>query len=300
MEVSEINLLANKESLIDNIIDLMPESLIGNIDKDNLPKELDIYVEQIFRFVLSVKSYYTAISDTDSDEVIVKALAKTPHGLSIFDELHESRCQVWGMSIKLFISIIDSESPLKSKVKEIEATQSFGEALRVCSPKSEAFVTPQIKTLIARFTGKTSTEHRHELFRLFKGMLVCQLSGLNEQADIFADMLIKAFILNQQSHAILMREQIIKNIAVLEQNKLAGKKGGKKTQQGSLATSEEAIALFLSTNEFTSYTKAAEALYPQIVEIGKKHDFIFNSVVNGHRTVINWFRSTERFKKQKV
>ncbi len=65
MEVSKINLLANKESLIDNIIDLMPESLIGNIDKDNLPKELDVYVEQIFRFVLSVKSCNTVISDTD-------------------------------------------------------------------------------------------------------------------------------------------------------------------------------------------------------------------------------------------
>ncbi|WP_299569718.1 hypothetical protein [uncultured Shewanella sp.] len=267
-----------------------------NFDIENLPNEIELLFESFSNFVVSVKTYEAVIEGSQNEEDVIKALAKHINGLGVLKDLHQARHNTWANFIKLMLKMM--EGVYKPGLgMEIANCDSLLKIAELFNPEASKHVNELLVSIKSNFMKGMSEQLINTLFENFKSLIACQFVGLPKQASLFADYLIKELISHQESDAIRVREQILRVMGAIEHSKMAGKKGGKKTQEGSQETSKEAIALFLSTNEYPNYTQAAEGLYPQIVEIGKKYSFQFNSVINGHRTVVKWFRSTKRFAK---
>lgn len=268
-----------------------------DLDSEQIPSNVKETVESFTNFIVSVHQLEAIAEGNSSEEDIVKAFAKHPHSLNLLDELHKARSESWGNLIKIILEMMEGIYK-PEKAVAIAQANSLIEIADLFLPNASELFNEKIQPIKSMLTQRMSENLITKLFELFKGILSCQFARLPQQANLLAEYLIQELISHQDSYAMKIRENVLKAQGAIEHSKKAGKRGGKKTQQGSQQTAKDAIALFLATNEYSNYTKAAEGLYPQIVELGKKHGFQFNSVINGHRTVVDWFRSTKRFQKR--
>lgn len=162
----------------------------------------------------------------------------------------------------------------------------------------------EASTLVEAFVPYKITDHEINLLpncipdtlNILQSALACKMAGLNYSAILLIQKFIEAQLVEMNEGYQTLLTRITKQKGHLEKLKNAAKKGGKKRQEPSQKTKNQAIELFLA-GEYKNYSVAAGELFPQIQEIGKENGFPFNSYVNGIRTVTDWLRSTKRYSK---
>lgn len=225
-----------------------------------------------------------------SQEEQLKVLAKDPDGLELLDESNKAIAKVFSALSQLVIKALDIQ-PDSEKAKLVASSKTISELLINTKPVL-GILLEEFKGVrpIIYIEGDEDSYENIQRFNLLKSAIACHLSNLPEQSAIFFDQLWGKVVGQESPNSNSHREEILKVKGVIEHFSNAGTKGNKSRHQRSEKTKIEAIELYRK-GKFKNLSQAAEALFPEVKEIGKTNGFIFASDFNGQRTLYNWLRS---------
>lgn len=284
-EVS-FSLSMDKHSLIEMLTAAAPSDPSVNLAQEEFPEELEAIVTYLLDFMNAATAYESLAPKGATDEEAIKAFAKDPNGLVILDNLQRVRCNLWSQLIKVFLILLeDTNEPEKAKI--VTSSNSLKEIAEIFIPNANELITADLIAIKAKLLGKLPTELTDKLFNNFKSILTCQLSGLPDQANMFADNLIKELLTHQKPEMISMREEVLKAIGHIEESSKAGKSGRNKRY----AKADKVIAFAINLYNQKNYAnphQAAQQITAQVIEYGESIGYSFSSAYQATKTINSW------------
>lgn len=294
-EFSPLNLPSDKQALLDILLSSSPFRASEEFDNDDLPQEIESVVSNLFKFITATKAYEKIVPKDASEEEIIKAFAINPNGLSVLDQLNRARCDSWSNNLKLLLVIIEGLGN-PTQAKTVSEANNFREIAEILFPNFENLVIPEMSVFRSRLLANIPSSLADKLFILFKSLLACQLAGLSDQANLFADYLIKELITHQTAQTTLMREKVLKVKGHIEASSKAGKSGRNKRFEKSDKVKAFAINLYLE-GDYKNPHQASQAIVTQVAEYGESIRYRFTSDYQAPRTIETWLRKYKNDRK---
>jgi hypothetical protein len=287
-EYPSFPLSIDRHSLVKILTSSSSSEEVADLGQDSLPIEFEALITSLLGF-MSAAMAYDSIAPKDANEnEIIKAFAKEPNGLAILDNVQKFRCALWGDAIKLFlIFIADVNQPEKAKM--VASANSLKEIADIFIPNANELITPELIAMQSKLFGELTTELTEKLFGIFKSILTCQSAGLPEQANIFAENLIKELLTHQQSEMTSMKEKVLKAIGHIEASSKAGKSGRDKRFEKSDKVKAFAIKLYLE-GDYKNPHQASQRIALKVAKYGESFQYSFTSDYQAPRTIETWLR----------
>jgi hypothetical protein len=282
----------DRHSLVEMLTSSSSNDFAADLEQDSLPIELETIVTSLMDFINAVKAYDSIAPKNATEDEIIKAFAKDPNGLTVLDVIQKVRCNLWSSLIKFFLILLGGVNQ-PEKAKMVTNANSLKEIANIFIPNANELITPNFIAIKSKLLGKLPTELTENLFGIFKSILACQLAGLPDQANIFADNLIKELITHQESEMVSMREKVLKAIGHIEASSTAGKSGRNKRFEKSDKVKAFAIKLYLE-GDFKNPHQASQITVSRIAEYGESIGYRFTSDYQAPRTIETWIRKYEK------
>ncbi|WP_394229092.1 hypothetical protein [Shewanella colwelliana] len=291
-EFSPLNLPSDKQALVDILLSSSPFRASEEFDNDDLPQEIESVVSNLFKFITATQAYEKIVPKDASEEEIIKAFAINPNGLSVLDQLNRARCDSWSNNLKLLLVIIEGLGN-PTQAKTVSEANNFREIAEILFPNFENLVIPEMSVFRSRLLANIPSSLADKLFILFKSLLACQLAGLSDQANLFADYLIKELITHQTAQTTLMREKVLKVKGHIEASSKAGNSGRDKRYEKRDKVNAYAIELFSERN-YDSPHQAAQLIADRVLKYAKSVDYSFTSAYQATRTINSWLNEHKK------
>ncbi len=260
----------------------------ADLAQDSLPIEFEAFITSFLGFMSTAMEYDSIAPKGATEDEVIKAFAKDPNGLTILDNLQKFRCALWSDLIKFFLILL-ADVNQSEKAKMIASANSLKEIAEIFIPNANELITPELITIKSKFVGKLPTELTGKLFNNFKSIITCQLSGLPDQANMFAENLIKELLTHQQSEMTSTREKVLKAIGHIETSSKAGKSGRNKRYEKSDKVKAYAIKLYFE-GDYKNPHQASQTIVAKVAKYAETVGYRFTSDYQAPRTIETWLR----------